>query len=94
MASRPRPKEFHGGRRERHWPFGRQNRGAVRLFDQRVPRQIPGWWRPQLFGYISVIKAYDAAITIPLVGAAFANRISYVISPEEGTFTPTPIPTR
>jgi thioredoxin-dependent peroxiredoxin len=30
----------------------------------------------------SVIKAYDAAFTIPLVGAAFANRISYVISPE------------
>jgi thioredoxin-dependent peroxiredoxin len=30
----------------------------------------------------SIIKAYDAAFTIPLVGAAFANRISYVISPE------------
>src|ERR1700745_3403602 len=30
----------------------------------------------------SVIKAYDAAFTIPVVGAAFANRISYVISPE------------
>jgi thioredoxin-dependent peroxiredoxin len=30
----------------------------------------------------SVIKAYDAAFNIPLVGAAFANRISYVISPE------------
>jgi thioredoxin-dependent peroxiredoxin len=29
----------------------------------------------------SVIKAYDAAFNIPLVGAAFANRISYVISP-------------
>jgi thioredoxin-dependent peroxiredoxin len=30
----------------------------------------------------SVIKAYDAAFNIPLLGAAFANRISYVISPE------------
>ncbi|MDQ6869245.1 MAG: peroxiredoxin [Pseudomonadota bacterium] len=30
----------------------------------------------------SVIKAYDAAFNIPLVGAAFANRISYVISPD------------
>ncbi len=30
----------------------------------------------------SVIKAYDAAFNIPLYGAAFANRISYVISPE------------
>jgi peroxiredoxin Q/BCP len=30
----------------------------------------------------SVIKAYDAAFNIPVVGAAFANRISYVISPE------------
>ena len=30
----------------------------------------------------SVIKAYDAAFNIPIVGAAFANRISYVISPE------------
>jgi thioredoxin-dependent peroxiredoxin len=29
----------------------------------------------------SVIKAYDAAFNIPVVGAAFANRISYVISP-------------
>jgi thioredoxin-dependent peroxiredoxin len=29
---------------------------------------------------LSVIKAYDAAFKIP--GAAFANRISYVISPE------------
>ncbi|MGQ0446204.1 MAG: redoxin domain-containing protein [Beijerinckiaceae bacterium] len=30
----------------------------------------------------SVIKAYDAALNVPLAGAAFANRISYVISPE------------
>jgi len=30
----------------------------------------------------SVIKAYDAAFSIPVVGPAFANRISYVISPE------------
>jgi len=30
----------------------------------------------------SVIKAYDAAFNIPLAGAAFANRVSYVISPE------------
>jgi peroxiredoxin len=30
----------------------------------------------------SVIKAYDAAFNIPVVGPAFANRISYVISPE------------
>ena len=30
----------------------------------------------------SVIKSYDAAFNIPLVGAAFANRISYVISPD------------
>jgi thioredoxin-dependent peroxiredoxin len=30
----------------------------------------------------SVIKAYDAAFNIPILGAAFANRISYVISPE------------
>ncbi len=29
-----------------------------------------------------VIKAYDAAFTVPVVGPAFANRISYVISPE------------
>ena len=31
---------------------------------------------------LSVIKAYDAAFNIPVSGAAFANRISYVISPE------------
>jgi thioredoxin-dependent peroxiredoxin len=31
---------------------------------------------------ISVIKAYDAAFNIPLSGLAFADRISYVISPE------------
>ena len=31
---------------------------------------------------MQVIKAYDAAVTLPIVGAAFANRISYVISPE------------
>jgi CBS domain-containing protein len=30
----------------------------------------------------SVINDYDAAFNIPLVGAAFADRISYVISPE------------
>ncbi len=30
----------------------------------------------------SVIKAYDAAFSIPVLGPAFANRISYVISPE------------
>lgn len=30
----------------------------------------------------SVIKAYDAAFTLPGVGPAFAHRISYVISPE------------
>ncbi|MGH6856277.1 MAG: redoxin domain-containing protein, partial [Methylocella sp.] len=30
----------------------------------------------------SIIKAYDVAFNIPLVGAAFANRVSYVISPE------------
>jgi hypothetical protein len=30
----------------------------------------------------SVIKAYDSAFNIPVIGAAFANRISYVISPE------------
>jgi peroxiredoxin len=30
----------------------------------------------------SVIKAYDASFTIPVAGAVFANRISYVISPE------------
>jgi thioredoxin-dependent peroxiredoxin len=42
-----------------------------------MPRQIPGW-DPSF----SVIKAYDAAFNIPLVGAAFADRISYVISPE------------
>jgi peroxiredoxin len=29
----------------------------------------------------SVIKAYDAAFTLPGAGAGFANRISYVISP-------------
>jgi thioredoxin-dependent peroxiredoxin len=28
----------------------------------------------------SVINAYDAAFNIPVVGAVFANRISYVIS--------------
>ena len=42
----------------------------------------------------SVIKAYDAAFNIPVVRAAFANRISYVISPEGKIFTPTPIPMR
>ena len=31
---------------------------------------------------LSVIKAYDAAFKIPLSGEAFADRISYVISPE------------
>ena len=30
----------------------------------------------------SVIKAYDAAFTLPVAGALFANRISYVISPD------------
>src|SRR5580704_19193607 len=30
----------------------------------------------------SVIKAYDAAFTIPGVGPAFAHRISYVIAPD------------
>src|SRR3977135_1707051 len=30
----------------------------------------------------SVIKAYDAGFNVPLVGALFANRISYVISSE------------
>ena len=30
----------------------------------------------------SVIKAYDAAFTVPLVGDVFANRISFVISPD------------
>jgi thioredoxin-dependent peroxiredoxin len=30
----------------------------------------------------SVIKAYDAAFSVPLAGAFFAKRISYVISPE------------
>jgi peroxiredoxin len=29
-----------------------------------------------------VIKAYDAAFTIPVAGAVFANRISYVIAPD------------
>ena len=40
---------------------------------------------------LSVINSYDAAFNIP--GAAFANRISYVISPEGKSFTPTPIRT-
>jgi peroxiredoxin Q/BCP len=31
---------------------------------------------------LKVIKAYDAAFSLPVVGPAFANRISYVISPE------------
>jgi peroxiredoxin len=31
---------------------------------------------------LSVVKAYDAAVNIPVMGAAFANRISYVVSPE------------
>jgi thioredoxin-dependent peroxiredoxin len=30
----------------------------------------------------SVTKVYDAAFNIPVIGTAFANRISYVISPE------------
>lgn len=30
----------------------------------------------------SVIKAYDAAFNVPIAGALFANRISYVISPD------------
>jgi peroxiredoxin len=29
-----------------------------------------------------IIKAYDAAFTVPIAGAVVANRISYVISPE------------
>jgi peroxiredoxin len=29
-----------------------------------------------------VIKAYDASFSLPVAGAVFANRISYVISPE------------
>ncbi len=29
-----------------------------------------------------VIKAYDAAFTVPVAGAVFANRISYVITPD------------
>ncbi|MCC3244589.1 peroxiredoxin [Methylocystis sp. WRRC1] len=29
-----------------------------------------------------VIKAYDAAFSVPVAGPVFANRISYVISPE------------
>jgi peroxiredoxin len=29
-----------------------------------------------------VIKAYDAAFNVPLAGPMFANRVSYVISPE------------
>jgi peroxiredoxin len=32
--------------------------------------------------FLSLIKAYDAAFNIPLVGAIFASRISYVISPD------------
>jgi thioredoxin-dependent peroxiredoxin len=31
---------------------------------------------------ISVTKAYDSAFNIPVISTAFANRISYVISPE------------
>ena len=31
---------------------------------------------------LSVIKAYDTAFSVPLAGAFFAKRISYVISPE------------
>jgi len=42
----------------------------------------------------SVIKAYDAAFNIPVVGPAFANRISYVISPEGKILYATPTPTR
>ena len=30
----------------------------------------------------TVIKAYDAAFTVPVAGAVFANRISYVIAPD------------
>ena len=30
----------------------------------------------------SVIKAYDAAFTMPVAGPVFANRISYVVTPE------------
>ena len=29
-----------------------------------------------------VINAYDAAFTVPVAGAMFANRISYVIAPD------------
>lgn len=32
--------------------------------------------------YLTVVKAYDAAFSIPLAGPVFASRISYVISPE------------
>ncbi|SFK64692.1 Peroxiredoxin [Methylocapsa palsarum] len=31
---------------------------------------------------LSVAKVYDAAFNVPVMGAAFASRISYVISPE------------
>ena len=48
---RRKHREFRARRRERHWPFGRQDRGAARLFGQGVPRQIPGWRGPQLFGH-------------------------------------------
>ena len=30
-----------------------------------------------------MINAYDAAFKVPVVGAMFANRISYVIAPTE-----------
>ena len=31
---------------------------------------------------LKVIKAYDAAFSMPVVGATFANRVSYVIAPD------------
>ncbi len=31
---------------------------------------------------LSVIKAYDVGFNLPILGAAFANRISYVIAPD------------
>jgi len=57
---------------------GDKNRGSARLFDQRMPRQIPVGADPSF----SVIKAYDAASTFRLLARLRQNRISYVISPE------------
>jgi peroxiredoxin len=48
------------------------------FFEQRVSRHVPGGRRPQLFGH----KSLRRRVQHSACRRAFANRISYVISPE------------